>query len=345
MEYYTTYKINKSSILKNVEEIKKNLSSTAKLCAMVKANAYGHDMKTVCKILKDKVDFFGVANVSEAKTIRTFDKETKILIVGKTDKTSYNWCAKNSVSLTFSNDFDLPDKPLKAKLNFHLKIDTGLSRFGFTTKKEITLFLAKASKIKNLNLEGCFTHFATKENDIDFVLKQYIKFRRLTQNLPKNVIFHCSNSFASINLPALKLDMVRVGFALYDSLKSACTIKTKIINIKQIKKGATVGYDRTFRAEKDTTIAVLPIGYADGLSRSLSNNFNLYLNGNYVKIVGNICMDVCFIDITKIDANLYDEVEVLGKHITLLDYANKLNTSKYEIMLKFNHARMNIKTI
>ena len=345
MDYYTTYQISKSSIIKNVQKLKEKLSPNTLVCAVVKANAYGHDLKTVCTILKNKVDFFGVANINEAKAIRVFDKDTKILIVGKTEKKHYNWCGKNNVSVTFLDFSDLPNKPPKNKLNFHLKIDTGLSRFGFNNIKDINKFIKLSKNFENLNMEGCFTHFATKENDINFILKQYIKFKTLTKNLPKNIIYHCSNSYATLNLPALKLNMVRVGFALYDSCKLACKITSKIINIKKIKKGETVGYDRTFKATKDTTIGVVPIGYADGLARSLSNDFHLYTNQKYVKIIGNICMDICFVDLTGISAKLYDKIEILGKHITLSDYAQKLNTSKYEIMLKFNHARMNIKTI
>ena len=342
MKYYTTFFINKTAILENIKQIKTN-THNAKFCAMVKANAYGHDLKTICKILKNNVDFFGVANIIEAKTIRRFDKETKILVVGKTDKCDYKWCAKNNVSITISSFCDLPATNPKLPLNIHIKIDTGLSRFGFTTKKEISYLLSKIKQMENLNIEGVFTHFATKENDVDFILKQYLKFKNITPLFNKLTIKHCANSFVSSHIPLLCCDMVRVGFSLYESASVACRISSKIINIKQIKKGDSVGYDRTFVAKKDMTIAVVQVGYADGLSRSLSNNFYLYLNGDYVKIIGNICMDICIIDITDTKAKLYDDVEILGKHITLGDYAEKLNTSKYEVMLRFNHARMNIK--
>lgn len=344
MKYYTDFLVNQTAILKNIEHIK-TLCNGSLVCAMVKANAYGHDLKTICKILKNKVDFFGVANVVEAKEIRSFDKSTKILIVGKTDKNDYKWCAKNNVSITVSSFKDLENINIKETLNIHIKIDTGLSRFGFSKKEEIKEILKKIKQEKLLHIEGCFSHFATKENDIEFIAKQYLKFKNLTKILPQNIIFHIANSYATLNLPALKENMVRVGFALFDSVESACKITTKIINIKQIKKGDSVGYDRTFIAKKNMTLAIVQIGYADGLSRCLSNNFHLYLNGDFVKIVGNICMDICLLDITDTNAKLYDEVEVLGKHITLNDYAEKLNTSKYEVMLKFNHARMNIKII
>ena len=344
MNYYTTFFINKTAILKNIENIKQKTNNLL-ICAMVKANAYGHDLKTICKILKNNVDFFGVANIIEAKSIRAFDKDTRILIVGKTEEKDYGWCSKNNVSITISSLCDLPQKHLPKPLNIHIKIDTGLSRFGFTTKKEIKQVLLATNKNNNLILEGVFTHFATKDNDLDFVLKQYLKFKNLSSTLPKKMLTHTANSFAALNLPFVSKDMVRVGYAIYDSKEVACKITSKIINIRQIKKGDSVGYDRTFVAKKDMTIAVVQVGYADGLARCLSNNFYLYLNGDFVKIVGNICMDVCMVDITDTQAKLYDDVEILGEHITLNDYAEKLNTSKYEIMLKFNHARMNIKVV
>ena len=344
MKYFTTYFISKSAICKNLQTIKKSVGNNTLICAMVKANAYGHDCKTVCKILKNKVDFFGVANVEEAKEIRRFDKQTKILIVGKTPIKSYNWCAKNNVSVTISSLQDLHNLKLKSPLCIHIKIDTGLSRFGFQDKKILKVALSEIAKNNLIKIEGAFTHFSTKDNNTLFIRQQYEKFISYKDILPKDIVFHCCNSYATINHPEFKLDMVRVGYALYTCTKTACKITSKIIDTRVVECGTTVGYDRTHTTTQKTKLAVVPIGYADGLDRHLGNNFCLFVKGKFTKIVGNICMDVCMLDITNTNAKVGDDVEILGKHISLSDYSKKLNTSTYDIMLKFNHARMNIKT-
>ena len=171
-------------------------------------------------------------------------------------------------------------------------------------------------------------------------------FRRL---IGKKVICHIANSYATTLNKDYHLDMVRTGFLMYAGDESfgnkmVVSIKSKIINIVNVKRGDSIGYDRSFYATKKMTLAVVSIGYADGLDRRLSNNFSLIINGVKCKIVGKICMDVCMVDVSEINCSLYDEVVVLGKQnrqkITLQDYADALGTSPYEILLKFNHSRM-----
>jgi len=347
MKCLNDYVVNIKRLRENILAIKNTLNKDTKFCAVVKANAYGVGMTTVCKNICDIVDFFAVANLKEALLIREFDKTSKVLILGVVNEDEYAECARNNISVSISSLSHLEScKHVDLPLNIHLQINTGLNRFGF---RSLTSF-KKALKIiednKSLNLEGLYSHLATKANDKLFIKKQFYKFSMFRKLVSKNVICHIANSYATTLSSHYHLNMVRNGFAMYvQGNRSIVTIKSRIINILNVKKGDTIGYDRSFVANRKMKIAVIAIGYADGLDRHLSNNFALIVRGIRCPIVGKICMDVCMVDVSNLDISLYDEVVVLGKQkneeISLQDYATVLDTSPYEILLKFNSFRMN----
>ena len=350
MESINTYYINKTNLINNIKKIKSRLNSKTKVCAVVKANAYGVGVKEVVSIIKDYVDYYAVANIKEAIEVRGLDQEKNILVLGFVRAEDLKIASEKNISITIiSKEYlfyilkYLEDKNFKIKV--HVKINTGLNRFGFANEEiEKNIDLIKNNHIE---IEGCYTHFATKEKDKNFIKIQFEKFRNAIQFFNNKVIKHCSNSYATLNNPEMQLDMVRVGFSLYGmednsfELKPVVSIKSKIINIIKLKKGETLGYDRTFVAEEETKIAVIPIGYADGFSRNLSNKFKLFLNGKFVSVVGRVCMDVCFVDIKNILVNIGDEVEIMGEKIQTINYCDILNTSSYEILLNFNKVRCN----
>lgn len=356
MENFNNHILNAGYLKNNYSQIKNYVGASVKVCAMVKADAYGHGLKDVCKALKG-VDFFGVASAYEAKHIRSFNKHTPILIVGVLNQSCVLWCAENNVSVTVASlkelkNFcaELNNKPLKV----HLKINSGLNRIGFNRVKEFKQCLCFIKKHANIKLEGVFTHFATKLNDVEFIVRQHCTFMQFVEHVKeKNVIVHCCNSFATLMLQPFHHQMVRCGFNLYGwqldykmQLKPALKVTSKIVFVHSIKKGETVGYDRTFLASKNTKVAVIPIGYADGFDRRLSNNFYVLVNGKWAKVIGNICMDVCMLDISQIkNVKIGDEVVLIGRsgseELTPYNYANALGTSPYEILLKFRHDRMN----
>lgn len=355
MENFNNYIINLTYLKNNYNQIKNYVGKKVKVCAMVKADGYGHGVKEVCKALNN-ADFFGVASAHEAKEIRKFNKHTSILVVGIINLDCILWCAKNNVSVGVSS-LDELTKIIQVlsgiNLKIHIKINTGLNRIGVSKINEFKKMLKLISVNKNIDLEGVFTHFATKLNDVEFIVKQHERFCQFVKYVDKNkVIIHCCNSFASLMFPKYHYGMVRCGFNVYGwqldykmLLKPVLNITSKIIFIHNIKKGETVGYDRTFLAEKNCKVGVLPIGYADGFDRRLSNKFSVLVNGKWAKVIGNICMDICMIDLTGIKASVGDEVVLIGRsggyEITPYTYANVLSTSAYEILLKFRYERMN----
>lgn len=334
-----TISISKSRLLQNITTIRKKISSK-KLCAVVKANAYGLGCENIVPIIDPLVDYYAVANLNEAVILRDLGVTKNILVLGVTQYSDFDRARKYNIELSipsanylhFSTNFD--------SLNFHLQLNTGLNRFGIQPKEVDYIF--KFARQHNINIVGIYTHFATTSNDEEYIDTQYKFFQDSTKNISKIITKHCSNTYASLH-KNYDEDMVRVGFGLYgssnDGLSPIVSINAKIINILTLQKDDTLGYDRTFIAHHHTKVAVVSMGYADGLSRMLSNNFRLYIKNKYAPIIGLICMDVCFVEVTEINVHLFDDVEILGDHITLQDYATALHTSPYEILLNLGHAR------
>ena len=315
---------------------------------MVHCRGIGTD--TICPIIKDKVDFFGVATLSEALKIREFDKSSKILVLGVVDIEDIEICNKNNISISVTS-LDYLFEVLKySNIKIHLQINTGLNRFGFRSMSKFKKAISLIEK-SNCNLEGVYSHFATKQNDLQFMKQQfykYLQFKKLCN--VKNVLFHISNSFGVIASKRYNLNMVRTGMLMYGGAyyginnKLVLSIKSKVLAIQYIKKGETIGYDRTFKSDKNMKIAVVGIGYADGLDRRLSNNFYVLIKGKKCKIVGNICMDVLMVEVNDINVFVGDEVTIIGddngEKITIDDMANAINASPYELLCRLNSKRM-----
>lgn len=355
MENFNNYIVNISNLKHNFNIIKQHLNPNVKVCAMVKADAYGHGIKDVCKGLKE-ADFFGVASVYEASQIRKFDKDKSILIVGVFNHEYALWCSQNNVSVAVTSLAELKeliDILDGSVLKIHIKINSGLNRIGVDSLSQFKSMLKLIKHHSNIVLEGLFTHFATKSNDVQFIIKQHGQFLKYVALIDETkVIVHCCNSYATLLFPCFQHGMVRCGYNLYGwqnefnlDFKPVLNITSKLVFLHKIKKGESVGYDRTFVAKKDSVIGVVPIGYADGFDRRLSNQFKVLVNGKFVNVVGNICMDVFMVDVTNINVNVGDDVVLIGDsfgmRITPQDYATCLGTSPYEILLKFDYRRFN----
>ncbi len=352
MKSYTDFVVDISTLRNNIINIKNNLSDGTKFCAVVKANAYGHGIESVCKNITDIVDFFAVACLKEALSIRVFDKTTKIIILSRVEKEDIKFCFENNISISISSlkqlkDYDVSDIPIK----IHLQVNTGLNRFGFRSLNEFKKTLNYIEKSK-LILEGVYSHFATKDNDKLFIKKQDFKFNQFRRQVKNtNVIFHIANSFATLYNHKYHYGMIRNGFLMYGyqsndiGNKPVLSMTSRIINILRVRKGDTIGYDRTYIVPRSTTIAVVPVGYADGFNRALSNNFSVLISGKRCRVIGLICMDVFMVDVGSLNVSIGDKVTLLGsdggEEITLEDYAIALNTSPYAVLLGFNYRRMN----
>ena len=219
-----------------------------------------------------------------------------------------------------------------------------MNRLGFV-KNEIPKLIDELKESENLKVSSIFSHLAASEENAHdkFTRKQITLFDELSNEIIKNfkynIIRHIANSAGIERFPEAQFDMVRLGIGLYgisvtnqDQLATVSTLKSTVIQIKQVPKDETIGYSRKGKAEKDITIAVVPVGYADGLNRKLSNGKGkLYINGFFVPIVGNVCMDMCMVDITNCNIHEGDEVIVFGKEQSVINLANVLETIPYEI--------------
>lgn len=326
--------INKDNLIENIKQVRLN-NKNSLICAMVKANAYGVGAEQVVEILNDYVDYFGVACFFEADKIKEFTNK-KILIVGPLDKDNIN--EKFYYTCSSIDDVNYLIS-LNKKVNVHLKVNTGMNRYGFSSLKEFKTAIKKILK-SNLNLDGIFTHFATTDefvNTQNLIFEKYIK---LIKDFNLNVIIHADNSAVQQKFNH-NYNMVRVGFCLYNQndfkYKPAVELKSKIVQINTVKKGELVGYNYNFIANKKLKVAVLPIGYADGLDVKLIG-FNLKIDNENCKIL-NICMDCCMIDITKTKLKKEDYIYLINKDNPLYSYAKYLSVSEYQIMCNFSYTR------
>lgn len=353
---YTT--VDLSAIRHNYETLRALVHPGCKILSVVKADGYGHGAVETAKTLHDS-DYFGVACIDEAMELRENGIRTPILILGYTSpKETRKLVEGNFTQCAFSAEYlhQLQEElPQGERLKVHLKIDTGMSRLGFYAHDDASAdqtvdLVAKAIKeTPSLDYEGIFTHFTTSEIPGNEETKEQFRlFSRVIDGLKNRgmefAIRHCANSGATLFWKEYHLDMVRPGIALYgyspdgkpSALKPALELKAYIAQIHTIRPGDTVSYNRTFRAEKEMTVATVCIGYGDGLHRVLSNGAPVLVNGVKTHILGRICMDQCVVDVTGIPVKAGDQVTLMGQsgneRLTASDLAEYAGTIHYEIL-------------
>lgn len=335
--------INKNNLLHNLEIINKYNKN---VCVMVKADAYGHNLKTVVNILKNKVQWFGVANIQEALQVKKIDKNNKVLIVGKS--ANYYNIIKNGISFTIDsikeiNNIIIICQKHNLKANIHIAINSGMNRLGVKGLNEFKSMLNVINQNSDIiNLEGVFTHCFDadcKNNHFYEQMQCFYKYVKLVKD--KNILIHIGGSFVLKHKIPDFVNMVRVGYFLYgygkSGLKPVMKVESKIIKIIYAKAGEYVGYGNKTKLINDTKIAVVPIGYADGLPRTISNKkYLVHINLQRAYVLGNICMDMCMLDVTNINCKVGDKVVCFNN-------ANKLakiaSTSPYEILTNFQKLR------
>jgi len=326
--------INKDNLINNIKQVKKN-NLNSKICAMVKANAYGVGLAEVVQILNDYVDYFGVACFFEAENVAKMTNK-KILIVGPLERSCIN--ERFSYACHTLEDVDYLINTNK-KINVHLKVNSGMNRFGFSSLKQFKIAVRKLKK-SNLVLEGVFTHFATDDEFVEEQMKEFNKYLKIIKKFKLKPIIHADNSIVQEKFNH-KLDMVRVGFCLYNQNDATylpvVSIKSKVVQINTIKKDELVGYNYRFISTKKMKVAVLPVGYADGLDLRLID-FELNVNGEKCKIL-NICMDCFMLDVSNVKIKKEDYIYLLDKYNPLKNYAKYLNVSEYQVMCNFSKLR------
>lgn len=338
----------------NIREIKKILTSSVRIMAIIKANGYGHGSSSLSFAIENNVDCFGVALIEEGIALRKDGIVKPILVLGYTDEMEYTYLIENNIAQTiFTLEQAIALNNIGKKMNkkgkAHLKIETGMNRLGFSCDKETIEAIKVIKNLECLEIEGLFSHMANGGcDDLSYSKKQLERFKIFAKQvetiLEKSLIKHLANSAVSIEMPETHFQMVRVGILLYGSfstnhiyanklkLKKALTLKGKIIQIKTIEKGEPISYEGTFITKRKTKAAILPIGYADGISRKLSNKGCFLIHGQKAKIIGNICMDQLILDVTDIsNVKVKDEVILYGEDNPVEIFADILGTIPYEV--------------
>lgn len=327
-------KVDLCAIVQNCKVVESALQG-ASICAVVKNNAYGHGIEHVCRALVPHVSMFAVANVAEANKIASFGKPVLLLLPQ----------FGNHLQIAVDKGYVLTVDSLETfhkiancvgKKKVHLKINTGMNRLGLN--KEQVEHICKLASQHNVEVQGVFSHLA--KTDLESCNRQLANFlpiaRKCKQAFGKHILCHIANSSATFLHPKFHLDMVRVGLALYGYgnkyLVPAKTVTAKVIATRVVEKGQPVGYDGAFVARQTTKIAILDVGYADGLARILAGSFVKFGN-SFCKIVGNVCMGMCFVDVSNAKISVGDEAILLGKGCNL---ANN-DVSAYELLCNFSN--------
>lgn len=305
--------------------------------AVVKADGYGHGAVAAAKAaLRAGADYIGVALLDEALQLREAGVDAPMLVLGHTPPRAAEAAVAGNIALTIGSR-DVLDQVMRhaerldRQARVHLKIDTGMCRFGVQTIPEALALAELALSSRRTIIEGMFTHLADADGeDETFTRQQFRAFTAFMEAFTERNIAipfrHCCNSAAAVRYPDMHLDMVRVGIALYGLLPSerlrganipirpAMSFKTKVAAVRRIARGQPVGYGGTFAPERDSVIATIPVGYADGLSRQLSNKGSALLRGCRVPIAGRICMDQTMLDATSLPGGVQvgDEVALFG---------------------------------
>ena len=328
MEIQNLKLISKQNIRENISKY-----SDKKICLMVKANAYGHGLETIIPIVDDLVEAYGVVNIEEALIARKLTKKRIIIFFPVYD---FDICKINK----FEFMFDSEEMLLKAiecgcKHLLHFSVNVGMNRYG--TKSFVAVkSIANLLKIYKIKLKSIYTHFSVTNSEKQ-TKKQYKKFVELKECFDANTptCFGGSEIYNyNFDYQMLRLGICAYGYGMKD-LRKVMKIISNVNKINFVKKGEYIGYGKKFKAKKDCYVAIVPVGYGDGLFRNLSGKFFVEINGKKYKTVGNICMDCFFVLVDK-NVKVFDKVEVLSD----ADYFAKiLNTIPYEILTNFSKLR------
>lgn len=356
MPYYrSAVVVDLDRIAENFQAIKKRAGENTKVLAVIKADAYGHGAVETARELEDSCDFFGVADIDEAMQLRIAGFDTPILILGRTDPYYSDVIIKYDIRTTISCLSDavaLSEEGAKQnkKAKIHVALDTGMSRIGF--QREEAGIIKEISQLPFIEIEGAFSHYATADDiDLSRANKQKELFDLFISEIEKEGISipikHMSNSAGLVNIKE-KYDMVRAGIVLYGlypsheidtdllKVKPAMRWVAKISHVKTLPEGREISYGGTYVTSKNTVVATVPVGYADGYPRCLSNIGEVLVNGKRAPIIGRICMDQFMIDVTDIPGvNLGCEVTLVGcdgeECLSMEEVSEKAYSFNYEL--------------
>lgn len=358
--YYrdTVAEVDLDAIRHNVRQFRRHLPKSVRLMAVVKADAYGHGAVPVARAaLSAGADSLAVAFLDEALELREAGVSAPILVMGYTPPRAVGEAIKNDVTLTVYSEEVVEALGCQVaregrSVDVHVKVDTGMGRIGLL-EEDFPAFLRHFARFPRLRIGGVYTHFAcADEPDKGYTHFQHRCLLRFLDQLREagmdTPLVHCSNSAAAIALPEYRHALVRIGIGMYGyypseelnrrviRLKPALTLKTRIVRLKRPPKGTGISYGKTVTVDGSRWIATIPVGYADGLSRRLSNRGSALVKGRRVPIVGRVCMDQTMLDVTEaMPVSVGDEVVLYGRQgdevICVDEVARLLDTISYEV--------------
>jgi alanine racemase len=353
-------RVNLAALERNVRRLQ-SASPGAAFCAVVKADGYGHGAGHVARAAQEAgATWLAVATADEAAELRTAGLEGPLLVMGAVSRQELPIALAAQADLVaWTEQFvlDVQGAPTESsRVGLHVKLDTGMGRLG-TRDTELALALAEQiGDAPGLELRGAMTHFATADDDLEFVAEQLARFEPFVEGIrarwPQAVI-HAANSAATLNAPASHFDLVRCGIALYggdpmgqdpadQGLDPVLELSSYVAALKPARPGDTVGYGRRFRATADTCLATVPVGYGDGFVRGLSNNCDLLITGRRYPVVGTVSMDNVTVDVGPDPlVQVGDRVTIIGadgpERQTAEDVARRLGTLNYEVLCGISH--------
>ncbi len=357
----TILEINLQALVHNLNYFRAKLNPGVKIMAMVKAFSYGSGSFEIANLLQfHRVDYLAVAYTDEGVELRKADITLPIMVMSPEDQSLDSLLAWNLEPEIYSlRILQMLEEAIERNytstqgiVRIHIKLDTGMHRLGFGPQ-DLNALIEVVKQNPRLHIQSIFSHLAASEakGHDSFTTDQVNRFRKMseaiTRELDYPVLLHILNSAGISRFPAIQFDMVRSGIGLYGigynreeqkRLRNVTTLRTVIVQIKEVKRGETVGYNRAGKAGKDTTIAIVPVGYADGLNRKLGNRIgHMMVKGQPAPIIGNICMDLCMLDITEVlaagkEVEEGDQVIVFGDQLPVSELAKILDTIPYEIM-------------
>ena len=358
--YRVEARVDLNAIRHNLKQVRNKLHKGTKLMVIIKADAYGHGAVPIAKALDEEwIDAYGVAIIEEAIELRAAGITKPILILGYTPKEQYSLVVAYDVTQTvfqyemaeaLSAEAVRQGRPAK----IHIKIDTGMSRIGYPDSPESVKEIKQISQLDGIQIEGLFTHFArADETDKSSTERQLQRFLDFTDILEREGISipikHASNSAGAIDHKRAELNMIRCGIATYGIYPSeevsrtevqlipAMELITHVIYVKEVEAGVGISYGATYVTGRKTKVATIPVGYADGYSRNLSNTGKVIIHGQYAPIIGRICMDQFMVDVTDIDGvKQGDFVTLLGRegnsYISVEELAAWSHSFPYELV-------------
>jgi len=350
----------------NIAQIRSKLEPDTRLMCVLKANGYGHGSVVLAhELLEMGADSFAVATVEEGIELRSNGIDAPILILGYASRDQYPDVITNKLTMTVfsyatAKDLDVAANKLNMVADIDIKIDTGMSRIGFKVNEDSVKSITMIdSLLKNVKIKGIFTHFSCADcGEDDMTMRQADEFKRMISLLEDRGIKipcrHCSNSASIMRYPQLQMDMVRAGIIIYGlypsgevdksllDLKPVMSLKSHIVYIKTLKANTPISYGATYVCRRDSRIATVSIGYADGYPRAMSNRGRVLINNNSYPIVGRICMDQLMVDITDAANEIKqgDEVILIGSQgaesISVEEVADQCGSFNYEFICNIN---------